>query len=141
MPVSQIERAERSARSRAVVMALLAAVLALTATFGFDNPANDGPVRGIAWLVELLLALLVLTTGGGLMLSRQLRALMNDELSRHNRSRGLTTGFFAALLVGTALYVISWWAPIDLRAGLRLVTGLTVATAMAHYAWLEWRQV
>jgi hypothetical protein len=138
MSLSQIERAERSSRSRAVVMALLAVVLAVTATFGFDNPANDSLVRGPAWLVELLLAIVVLATGGGLMLNRQLRALMNDERSGHNRARALATGFYISLLAASVLYMISWWTPIDLRAALRLDSGLATAAALARFALLEW---
>ena len=137
--MSKVELAERKAGARAVVMALLAVVLAGTATFGFDNPANDAGGRAVAWLVELGLALMVLVSGGGLMLSHELRALMNDELSRANRRRAIAFGFFAGLAAMTALYVAAGMTPIDLRAALRLVSGLAVAAALGRYAMLEWR--
>jgi hypothetical protein len=137
--MSKVELAERKAGARAVVMALLAVVLAGTATFGFDNPANDAGGRAVAWLVELGLALMVLVSGGGLMLSHELRTLMNDELSRANRRRAIAFGFFAGLAAMTALYVAAGMTPIDLRAALRLVSGLAVAAALGRYAMLEWR--
>ena len=137
--MSKVELAERKASARAVVMALLAVVLAGTATFGFDNPVNDAGMRAVAWLVELGLAVAVLMSGGGLMLSRELRALMNDELSRANRRRAIGFGFFAGLAVMTVLYVAAGVTPIDLRAALRLASGLAVAAALGRYAMLEWR--
>lgn len=137
--MSKVELAERKAGARAVVMALLAVVLSGTATFGFDNPANDAGGRAVAWLVEIGLALMVLVSGGGLMLSHELRALMNDELSRANRRRAIAFGFFAGLAAMTALYVAAGMTPIDLRAALRLVSGLAVAAALGRYAMLEWR--
>lgn len=63
---------------------------------------------------------------------------MNDELSRENRRRALALGFYAAMLVTMVLYVVSWSEPIELRAALRLVSGLGVAAVLARYAMLEW---
>ena len=137
--MGKVELAERKASARAAVMALLAVVLAATATFGFDNPVNDVGARAVAWLVELGLALMVLGSGGGLMLSRELRALMNDELSRENRRRAIVFGFYAGLVTTSALYIAAGIAPIDPRAALRLASGLTVAAALGRYAMLEWR--
>ena len=137
--VSDIDAAERKSRARAVCMALLAAVTTFTSTFGSDNPANDAATfRGGSWLVTIVLAVLILATGGGLNLNARLRALMNDELSKANQRRALAFGFYAAMLVATALYVVSWSTPIEIRAGLRLVTGLGIAAALARYAMLEW---
>jgi protein-S-isoprenylcysteine O-methyltransferase Ste14 len=137
--MGKVELAERKASARAAVMALLAVVLAGTATFGFDNPVNDMRGRAVAWLVELGLALMVLGSGGGLMLSRELRALMNDELSRDNRRRAIVFGFYAGLVAMTALYVAAGIMPIDLRAAFRLASGLAIAAALGRYAMLEWR--
>jgi hypothetical protein len=137
--MGKVELAERKAGARAAVMALLAVVLVAGATFGFDNPANDIGGRAVAWLVELGLALMVLGSGGGLMLSRELRALMNDELSRENRRRAIVFGFYAGLIAMTALYVAAGTTAIDPRAALRLASGLTVAAALGRYAMLEWR--
>lgn len=137
--VSDIERAERNSRARATVMGLLAAVLVLNSTFGLDNPANDAATfRGGAWLFTIALGVIILSTNGGLMLNARLRALMYDERARANRGRALATGFFAAMLVTCAIYVISWYTPIELRAGLRLVMGLALAAGLARFALLEW---
>ena len=137
--VSDIDRAESKSRARAAVMALLALVMTFTSTFGFDSPVNDAATfRGGSWLVTITLAVAILSTGGGLMLSPRLRALMNDELAQSNRRRALALGFYAAMLVAGALYVVSWSVPLEVRAGLRLVTGLGIAAALARLAMLEW---
>jgi protein-S-isoprenylcysteine O-methyltransferase Ste14 len=137
--MSNVDRAEHKSRARTICMALLAAVTVFTSTFGFDNPANDGAsFRGGSWLVTIALAVAIIATGGGLNLNRQLRTLMNDELSRENRRRALALGFYTAMLVTMVLYVASWSVPIELRAALRLVSGLGVAAVLARYAMLEW---
>lgn len=136
--VSDIVRAEQKARARAVCMGLLAAVTAFNATLGFDNPANDAATfRGGTWLVTIALCLAVLSTNGGLMLSHKMRALMFDERTLANRGRAFAAGFFAAMLAAAVLYVAAWSTPIEVRAALRLVTGLAVAAALARFAMLE----
>ena len=137
--MSDVDRAERKSRARAICMALLALVTVFTSTFGFDSPVNDAATfRGGSWLVTIALAVAILSTGGGLNLSRELRVLMNDELSRANRARALAWGFHTAMLVTMVLYVVSWSVPVEVRAALRLVSGLGVAAALARYAMLEW---
>ena len=139
MPLTDIENAERSAHARASIMALLAAVVAYNSTLGLQSAVNDAAsFRGGAWLLTVALGLVILSTGGGLMLSRRLRELMNDERTRHNRSRAFATGFFVAMLAALALYALSWSTPVELRAGLRLVTGVALAAALARNALLEW---
>lgn len=137
--VSDIDRAERQSRARATMMALLAAVVTLNSTFGLDNAANDGTTRGWAWLLTILLGTLVVSTNGGLMLNQRLRALMFDERTRANRARALSAGFFAAMLAAGVLYAFTWSFPIDVRAALRLVSGLALAAALARFAMLEFR--
>lgn len=137
--VSDIERAERNSRARATVMALLAAVTTFTATFGLQDPVNDAATfRGGSWLVTIGLGVAVLATSGGLMLSPRLRAIMNDERARQNRGRAFVAAFFAAMATAMALYVVSWWTPIEVRAALRLVSGWGLAAGLARYAMLEW---
>jgi hypothetical protein len=137
--ISDVDRAERKSRARAICMALLAGVTVLTSTFGLQSAVNDAATfRGGSWLVTMALATAIVSTGGGLNLSRELRVLMNDELSQANRRRALALGFYTAMLVTMALYVVSWREPIEVRAALRLVSGLGIAAALARYAMLEW---
>ena len=136
--VSDIEQAERNSRGRASVMALLAIVVAFNSTFGVQNTMNDDGWRGVAWIATVALGLAIVATSGGLMLNPRLRALMNDELSRANRARAIGFGFFTTIVVALGCYVASWWMPMPVRAGLRLVSGLGLAATLARYAMLEW---
>ena len=138
--VSDIDRAESKARARAVLMGLLAVVTAFNSTFGLDGPADDAATfRGASWLVAIALGLVILSTNGGLMLNRRMRALMYDERTAATRGRAFAAGFFAAMLTAAVLYVVSWSTPIETRAALRLVTGLGLAAGLARFAWLELR--
>jgi len=140
MTQSNVERAEKATRGRADLMALGAAFLLASALLGFGNPPDSAPtVRGGIWLLQILLFLILLATGGGLMASRNMRALMNDEMSLRNRSRAFSTGFVVTLLTALLIYVVSWSSPIDLRDGIRLITAAGVGGALLCYAWLEWR--
>ncbi len=135
--ISDIERAEAKSRARAIVMALLAVVITVVSTFGLSDPIDDAQWRGVTWLVNVGLALAILSTSGGLMLNSRLRKLMDDERSQANRARAFKAAFRVAMLVACVLYAVSWSTPIETRAALRLVTGLGLAAGLARYAMLE----
>jgi hypothetical protein len=134
-----VEKAERASRARAIVMALGGAVLLLLAAgVAADPDAFVGDrARAAVWGVLVLLWLLVLVSGGGLMLNTRLRTMMNDEVSLDNRRRAVALGFWAAMAAALALGGASFATPIGLRQGLALLTELALAAALLRYAWLE----
>ena len=139
--MTDIEQAERMSRGRAAVMALAAAVLILNIVlqYGDAEYAGAGP-RGASWLLLIGLWTFILWNGGGLRLRGRVRALLNDELSLQNRSRALGLGFYAAILLALALYVLAWTRPVATGDALKIVSGGAMAAALLRYAWLEWRQ-
>jgi len=141
MTASDIDKAERIARARALIMAIAALVLLIQAVLGVGDEASSmTPVlRNATWGVMILFWLIILATGGGLRLGRNLRSLINDEVSFANRSLALQTGFWAAMLVGLIVYFASLYTTISVREGLRIVTDLSIAAALIRYAWLETR--
>ncbi|HEV2865673.1 MAG TPA: hypothetical protein VGX37_04100 [Allosphingosinicella sp.] len=141
MGVSTVERADRNSRSRGWCMAIGAVVLLVLSGFsawGIPHGTTDLP-RAITWLVLTLLWLGILATGGGLMLGRQVRRLMNDEVSTQNRRRALETGFWVAMMAAVVLYFASLAEPIGVRSALAMLTELAIATSLLRYAWLELR--
>jgi protein-S-isoprenylcysteine O-methyltransferase Ste14 len=140
MPLSPVDRAERISRSRGKLMAIAAAVLLALALFSALDPiGTTNFVRGIVWAVLTLLWLALLATGGGVLLNRQVRAMMNDEVSAHNRRRAIETGFWAAMAMAIGLYFASYSWPVPLRGGLAILTEAAIAAALIRYAWLELR--
>lgn len=137
---TSIAGAERASRGRAILMSIAAAVLLPAAVLQWGEPAQAGPTaRGGLWVLLILPWILLLANGGGLRMSRRMRALLNDELSLRNRDRALAAGFYATLATALALHVASWWIEILSGDAIRLVTALCLATALALYSWLEWR--
>ncbi len=142
MVLTDNQRAERASRIRSSLMAAMAVILiAQTGIGGLGDEASTmtPAFRHGLWGMMILLWLLVLATGGGLLLSRRVRSLMNDEVALANRSRALQAGFWTAMLLGVALYFASLEWEISVREALRLLLNLTVAAALVRYAWLELR--
>ena len=140
MPLSPVDQADRNSRSRGRLMAIAAAVLLALALFSALDPiGTTNFVRGIVWAVLTLLWLTLLATGGGVLLNRQIRAMMNDEVSQLNRRRAIETGFWTAMAVAIGLYFASYSWAVPLRGGLAILTEVAIAAALIRYAWLELR--
>ena len=138
MPLSPVDQADRN--SRGWLMAIAAAVLLALSVFGAIDPVGTPDLeRGLAWAVLILLWLAMLATGGGLLLRREVRGLMNDEVSAHNRRRAIEAGFWAAMAMAIGLYFASYSWPVPLRGGLAMLTEVAIAAALIRYAWLELR--
>jgi UDP-N-acetylmuramyl pentapeptide phosphotransferase/UDP-N-acetylglucosamine-1-phosphate transferase len=141
MTPSDIELAERHARTRSLIMAVMAVILLILGLLGWRDDASslDAALRHFMWAVTILFWLLILATGGWLKLSRDVRRLMNDEVALAHRSAALQTGFWTAMLLALGLYFASLQWTISLREGLRVLTDVTIAAALIRYAWLELR--
>ncbi|MGZ8312763.1 MAG: hypothetical protein ACXWUP_04115 [Allosphingosinicella sp.] len=141
MAISDLQQAEQASRTRSSLMAAMAVILVIHAFIGFGDEASSMTpwLRHGIWALMILLWLAVLATGGWLRLSRSARRVMNDEVSRANRSRALQTGFWVAMALGLALYFASLQWEFSLREGLRVLTDFAIAAALGRYAWLELR--
>ena len=141
MTLNDIELAERQARARALIMAVMAVVLLILGLLGWEDSASSMTpmLRHGAWAVTILFWLLILATGGWLRLSRNVRSVMNDEVSLANRSRALQAGFWTAILLAVVLYFASLEWALSLREGMRILADVAIAAALIRYAWLELR--
>jgi hypothetical protein len=140
MPLSPVDQADRISRNRGMLMAIAAAVLLALALFSALDPiGTTNLVRGIVWAALTLLWLALLATGGGVLLRREIRAMMNDEVSLLNRRRAIETGFWTAMAAAIGLYFASYSWPVPVRGGLAMLTEVAIAAALIRYAWLELR--
>ncbi|MDB5433437.1 MAG: hypothetical protein JWP35_4553 [Caulobacter sp.] len=106
-----------------------------------DSAPLNGPdrLKVAAWAVWALMLLVVLATGGGLLQSAKVRALMNDEVARHNRHSGLHYGFWGAMLAAFALYGLSFFTVLSVHQTIHALLTVSIGLALLRYAWLERR--
>jgi protein-S-isoprenylcysteine O-methyltransferase Ste14 len=141
MPLSPIDKADRNSRNRGMLMQIGAIALLILAGFSASGIPHDTTdlTRAIVWALLVLAWMLMLATGGGLMINRQVRSLMNDEVSADNRRRALETGFWTAMAMALGLYFASLAWPLGLRDSLAMLTEIALAAALLRYARLELR--
>ena len=89
-----------------------------------------------AWTVVLLV---LLATGGAFLAKRDVRRLMNDEVSSANRASGQRWGFWAAVLTVFAIYFGSFFVEIGLHDALHLVLTFALGAGLLRWAVLERR--
>src|SRR5690348_14822094 len=108
------ELAERLNRRRARMLPILALFVLIQQAAYFTSADGQRPVdmvRNTGWMMLVAVILAGLLTGGFWLRSREVRALMNDEVTRANRDNAVTWGFAAAILAGIGLYAIEAFAP------------------------------
>jgi hypothetical protein len=144
MAASDVERADRLSRKRARMMPFLALIFLLQQATYFANPIQEGAravdhVRIGAWLVLSIVLLLGIATGGGWIQSREVRRLLNDEVTRANRAAAMQLGFVAAMITAIAVYLIVQFEPVSAAETVHLVVTIGIATALLRFGFLERR--
>ena len=150
MPIdheSPVEAAERLGRRRARMLPVLA-ILFLTQQLSFflsENERSSEVIRNVdhvkfgAWLVLSLVLLAALYTGGFWFRAREVRDLMNDEITRQHRAQALSLGFLVAMLTAIALYVVDMAEPVGTRVAIHVVVTLGIGAALIRFGTLERR--
>ena len=114
--------------------------IALMVTTPHDDRLLDRPqaLHLVAWFAWAIMLVLFLATGGGLLRSRQVRAVMNDESTRDHRLRALAAGFWTANGCALFLYILSFVGDtISVSEATRLIVTLSIGFALIHFGWLE----
>jgi protein-S-isoprenylcysteine O-methyltransferase Ste14 len=141
---SDVERADRFGRKRARIFAVQAILFIGWQGLFFSSPAGD-PMRNVtavklsAWFVWVLLLLFLLATGGGLLRYRELRGLLNDELTRRHRTSAYVTGFWAAVAACVVLYLLGMFEPVNGREAIHIILSAGIGSALLAFAILERR--
>jgi hypothetical protein len=136
------ELAERLSRRRARMMPVLGLFLIIQQSaylsHGDGSRAVD-QVRLGAWAAMSIVVLLVLSTGGFWFRSRQVRALIEDDVTRANRASSLSTGFVCAMITAIICYVMrgAW----EFTAGevIHLIVTAGLFSALIRFSFLERR--
>jgi len=138
-----IEMADRLSRRRALGVALatvsfLVIEIVVRPVFRSDGYAASG-WRAYAWPFNAALLLALLLPLGGLFWGRQVRALVNDDVSRTNARVAAAGGFWLAMVIALGLYILPWSRVLTAREAIFLIVTPATGAALLAFAWLESR--
>ena len=129
----------RRARGTAAATAVFLAIQVVAPpVFLTDGVVAPGP-RGYMWAVNAAVLLLLLLPVGGYIFGRQVRALVNDDVSRHNSRTAAAAGFWVAMAVALGMYAFPAGRSLSAAEALYYVVTPTVGVALLGFAWLESR--
>ena len=139
--VYDVEQAERMGRARSRLFFVLAIVFfaGQSAYFASSPLTRDSHARIGAWLILVVLMLMLLATGGFLLRGCNVRDLLNDEISRHNRLAAQATGFWVTIIAALAVYVESIFDPVTFNEAIHIIVTAGVGAALISFAARERR--
>lgn len=143
---SPSEVAERVSRRRTRILYAQAIIFVIwqATYFGWLAPVAE-PLRRVdqvrlgAWAVWALALLLLLAVPPGLFQKREVKRLLNDDVSRANRAAALGVGFWISALAGIAMFGIAMVVEMPAIQALHLVLSLSIGAAVLRFATLERR--
>jgi hypothetical protein len=133
------ETAEKFAQGRAIMapfLGLLVLMMQQGIFFAWDW-GSDSLLQILVWMGFAVLMLLLLLTGGGWFLSKRVRNLANDEVTRANRQRGITIGFVVAMLTGFLVWAVSPFEPLHAQRAANLIVSMGLGCAFLAYGIAE----
>ena len=144
---SDIDQAERLGRRRARMLPFLAVIFISqqASFFASETARTSAVIRSVdhvkfgAWMVLSLVLLAALYTGGFWFHRREVRALMDDEITRQHRATALSLGFLVAMLAAIALYLVDMAEPVGTRVAIHVIVTLGIASALLRFGLLERR--
>jgi hypothetical protein len=136
-----VEIADRYSRKRAVLVAIAAIVflvgqIARRPFFG----GWPGPARSeVIWAINAIVLLAILATGGGLLLSGRIRALMNDEVARSHFKTAGVIGYWVAMTTAMGLYVLPSTDGLSARDAAYVIVTSSIVVPLLAFSYLEYR--
>jgi H+/Cl- antiporter ClcA len=138
---SDMDRADSFSLRRARLATIGGTIFMISLGGSFHENAVSPPdgVQLAAWIVWALVLIAFIAWGAGLLRSRAVRTMVEDEVTRAHRRDALALGFWGAIAGALIVYALSLWQPITVREGLRGVVTLAVALALLRFGGLERR--
>ena len=140
---SDAEHADYLGRRRARMLPVLLVIyLSQQVTYFSSAGQNDRSVdhaKVFAWVVLSLGLLAGLATKGFWFRKRQVRDLIDDEITRANRLDALRWGYLMTVGTAVALFFIEQFEPMSVREAIHAIVSLGLGTALLRFAILERR--
>ena len=138
------EKADYLSQRRARMLPMVA-VIYLFQQLSYFNARHENAMRVVdhvrvsAWIALSAVLLAVVLTGGAWFRPRELRALLNDEVTRAHRLEGIQWGFVAAMATSIGLYFVSLFEPLAGREAIHIILSLGLGAALIRFGILERR--
>ena len=139
---SPVEIADMLSRRRAWCVAAAAAafliVQGITRPF-FGNEVTSSHTTTISWGINAGALLLFLVLGGGWGYGREVRLLVNDEVSRQNHYRAVWIGYWIAMVIAMTIYAIGSRFMMTSRETVYVIVTPSVGFALLAFSYFEFR--
>ena len=142
VPSTDAELADRLGRFRARMFPVLALMFLLQQAAFFSNPPAERAVDHVrigAWVAMTAVILFVLNSRGFWFRQARVRALIDDEVTRANRTSAMHWGFVAAMLAGIVIYVVQGVSQFTAREAIHLIVSAGIVMALMRFGLLERR--
>lgn len=132
-------QADKASNARARILPFFGfALLAVQQWLFFGREWEDVAVWQLGlWLVIAVVALLVLVTGGGWFQPREVRALLNDEVSSANRQRAIAAAFVTTIVTAMLVFAISPFEPLSAQRAAHLICSLGLGVGLFGFGLAE----
>jgi len=143
-PMSAAEKADYLSRRRARTLPALA-IIYITQQASYITLQQDAAHRAVntakisAWLVLSAVLLAAIATNGFWFQPREIRSMIDDEVTRANRSDAMRFGFIFGMLTCIAVYFITMFEPVNGRDAVHIVMSDGLGAALIRWGWLERR--
>jgi hypothetical protein len=140
---STVEIADELSRKRALGVGAAGAIFLLlqlvARPFFLDGSDAAHLSRLTMWGINTVALLLLLATGGALLKRGEVRDLVNDEVSRSNYKTAVNIGYWIAMSIAMAAYVIGGDDGITAREAIYLIVTPSIGAALLTFSFLELR--
>lgn len=139
---SPSERADILSRRRARILPFLA-IIYITQQASYITMRSGPAHRAVdqmkisAWLVLSAVLLAALATNGFWLQPRRVRSMIDDEITKSNRSDAMKFGFIVAMLTCIVIYFITMFEPVNGRDAIHIVMSDGLGAALVRWGWLE----
>lgn len=139
---SPVEIADMLSRRRAWCVAAAAAafliVQLITRPF-FGNEVTSSHTTTVMWGINAGALLLLLILGGGWGYGREVRVLVNDEVSRANHRRAVWIGYWIAMAIAMTVYAMASQFTLTTRETVYVIVTPSVGIALLAFSYFEFR--
>ena len=139
---SDADLADRLGRFRARMFPVLAIMFLIQQMAFFSNPPAERTVDHVrigAWVAMTAVILFVLNSRGFWFRPAKVRAMIDDEVTRSNRTSAMHWGFVAAMLAGIVVYVVQGVTQFTAREAIHLIVSAGIVMALMRFGLLERR--